>query len=283
MPAILALAGAGFLIPSSADAVIAFNDGDVILGFRATGGQGASTAYLLNLGGAASIANASLPIAFNIGPIATDLNAIFGINWFNRADVLWGVSGVQKLAGNGFAGNTMFATRSDAIDSPVGTNTTTPWTIPSGFAAGTPAGKIQSAGQKYGTGTTGSVAGTDQMESIAAPGALIQPISQSNSYASFQPFGANTTGASAYSYFVDATGIEGTFANGAPRAVLDFYRLTPAPGSPPAPFVGNFTITNAGQVTFFPAGVPEPSAAVALALGGSLLAMRRRRVALRAR
>ena len=269
--------GTAFLTTTGAHAVITFSDGDLILGFRATSGQGASTDYLVDLGSAASILASAAPRPFTLGPIATDLSAIFGSNWFNRADVLWSVSGVQKIAGNGFANNTMFATRSDSIDGPLGTNTTTPWTTPSSFAAGTPAGKIQSMGQKYGTGTTGAAVGTDQMESTAAPGALIQPTSQINSYASFQPFGINTTGASAYGYFVDANGIEGNFTNGTTASVLDLYRLTPAAGSPPAPFVGNVTINNAGTVTFFPAGVPEPTAMAGLAFGGMLLAARRRR------
>ena len=278
---LLAIACALALTPDSAKAAIVYSDGDLILGFRATGGQGASTDYLIDIGSAAtflaSIANNRVNLS--LGPIATDLIALYGINWSSRVDVLWSLSGVQKIAGNTFGNNTMFATRSDSVDAPAGpnTNTTTPWTRPSSFGAGTPAGKMQSMGQKYGVGTTGNVNGTDQMESASVSGALIQPTSQSNSYLSFQPGGVNTTGAAAFSYFVDANGIEGNFGSSS-ALVLDLYRLDT--GSGPATFVGNLAINSAGQVTATGAGfvVPEPSAAVSLAFGAGVLgAVRRRR------
>ena len=278
---LLAIACALALTPDSARAAIVYNDGDLILGFRATGGQGASTDYLLNLGSAASIIGSAVPINFNIGSIGGDLTTLFG-SWSTRGDVFWSVSGVQKIAGNGFANNTMFATRSDTAVAPLGTATTTPWTRPSSFGAGTPAGKIQSMSQKYGVGTTGNVAGTDQIESASISGALIQPVSQSNSFASFQPFGINTSGASAYSYFVDANGIEGNFAGGASASVLDLYQLTPAAGSLPAVFNGNFSINDGGAVMFTPSGfvVPEPSTVASLLVGAGLLGSSRRRRAL---
>ena len=277
--AILAVAGAAACLPSNAKATIIYNDGDLLLSFRATGGQGASTDYLVDLGSAASIINSAVPITFSIGNIGGDLTTIFG-SWATRGDVLWSVSGVRKIAGNGFSNNTMFATRFDTIAAPLGTATTTPWTRPSSFGAGTPAGKMQSAGQKYGLGTTGNVAGTDQIESTNAPGALIQPTAQSNSFASFQPFGINTTGSAAFSYFNDANGIEGNFAGGTAPSVLDLYQLTPGAGSLPALFNGNISIDNGAAVTYTPSGylpTPEPSALASLAIGAGLLATIRRR------
>ena len=271
--AFLALAGTAALLPSTSTAAIIYADGDLLLGFRATGGQGGSTDYLVNLGSASSIVNSLAPITFSLGNIGADLSTLFG-SWSTRADVLWSVSGVQKVAGNGFVNNTMFATRSDAVDGPLGTNTTTPWTRPSSFGAGAPAGKVQGLGQKYGLGTTGATA-ADQIESANASGALIQPTSQANSYASYQPGGVNTTGSTAFGYFADSSGIEGNFSQGAASSVLDLY--TVAPGSGASLFAGNVTITNGAALTFTPASVPEPSAAVALTLGGMVLASLRRR------
>ena len=273
---LLAIACALALTPDSANAAIIYNDGDLILGFRATGGQGASTNYLVDLGSASPLVTSTSPIVFSLGNIGTDLSTIFGANWFSRADVLWSVSGVQKISGNGFASNTMFATRSDSVDGPLGTNTTAPWNRPSTFAAGAPATKIQSLGLKYGQGTTGGVAGFDQMESTNAPGmGLIQPTSQGNSYDEYQPGGSQTTGVSAYGYFADLNGIEGNFAsNGSGFSVLDLY--TVAPGSGGASFRDSVTISNGGTLTFTPP-VPEPTAAVTLALGGMVLASLRRR------
>lgn len=275
--ALLVLGGAAAFLPGTASAAIIYNDGDLILGFRATGGTGASTDYLIDLGPASAIVNSLVPINFSIGNIGADLTAIFG-SWSTRSDVLWSVSGVQKVGGNGFSANTMFATRSDTISGPLGTNTTTPWVRPSSFAAGTPAGKIQGMGQKYGVGTTGNVVGADQIESTNAPGALIQPTGQTNSFASFQPFGLNTTGSSAYSYFNDANGIESNFAAGTAASVLDLYQLTPASGNLPGTFSGNFTISNSAVVSFAPAGaVPEPTTGLSVIVGAAILGGFRRR------
>ena len=89
----------------------------------------ASVDYLINLGPAATIINSTAPITFSLGNIGGDLTTLFG-SWTTRGEVLWSVSGVQKIAGNGFTtNNTMFATRSDTINAPLGTGTTTPWTI----------------------------------------------------------------------------------------------------------------------------------------------------------
>lgn len=273
--ALLALAGAAAYLPSSARAAIVYNDGDLILGFRATGGQGASTDYLIDLGLASTIINSTVPITFSLGNIGADLTTIFG-NWATRGDVLWSVSGVQKIAGNGFAANTMFATNSDPTHGPLGASSSTPWTRPSSFGAGGPAGKIQSMGLRYGTGTTGNVAGTDQIESTNAPGALIQPTSQTNSFASHMPFGINTTGSSAYTYFNDANGIEGTFVTGTADSILDLYQLTPGSGA--SAFTGNFSINNGAVVTFTPTGfVPEPTAGLSVLLGTAILGGLRRR------
>ncbi len=270
---LLAIACALALTPNSAKAVITYTDGDLILGFRATAGTGSATDYLVDLGNAASIINSTIPITFSLGAIGTDLNSIYSGGWINRADVLWSVSGVQKFAGNGFGVNTMFATRSDTIVGPLGTNTTVPWLRPSSFAAGAPAGKVQSLGLQYGLGTTGG-----QTESTNAPGkGLIQPTSESNSYRFYQFGGGGSTATTAYGYFADSNGIEGNFGQGTALAVLDLY--TVAPGSGQSAFVGNVTINDSASVTFTPTGfvVPEPTAGVALALGSVVVASLRRR------
>ena len=280
---LLAMAGALALISTPANAAIVYTDGDLILGFRAAGGTGGSTDYLVNLGNAASIINSITPIVFSIGAIGADLNNIFSPGWTNRGDVLWSVSGVQKVSGNGFSTNTMFATRSDILTAPLGTGTTTPWNRFSVAGGGAPALKIQSLGLKFGLGTTGNVSGVDQIESSSAPGALIQPTSQSNSYASFMPGGSNSNTSSAFLVFPDATGIEGTFAEGTAAAVLDLYKIVPGSGaaSLPSDFTGTFSINDNAVVTYTPVGVPEPAVATTLVVGGVFLASMRRRRALR--
>lgn len=275
--AVLAIAGAAAFLPSTTNAAIASADGDLILGFRATGGQNAGIAYLIDLGSAASILNSTVPITFSLGNIGGELTTLFG-SWSTRGDVLWSVSGVQKSAGNGFPTNTMFATRSDAIDGPLGTATTAAWARQGSFAAGAPSNLLVSLRGQFSTGSTGSVFGTDQIESTVVPGALIQPATQPNSYASFQPGGtpSNSTATSAFKIFPDTNGIEGSFAQGPSLAVLDTYKLLV--GSGPAEFTGNFSISNSAVVTYTPAGVvPEPTAGISMIIGAAILGGFRRR------
>src|SRR6185369_7041928 len=90
-------------------------EGHVLLCFRATGGEGGSTDYLVDLGLVTQFTNAAGPIVSVPlgGNILTDLEAIYGTDWHTRGDVLWSVSGVQKTSGNGFAANTIFVTKEE--------------------------------------------------------------------------------------------------------------------------------------------------------------------------
>ena len=239
-----ALAALALLVPA-AQAALPYNDGDVLLAFRATGGDGGTTCYLVRLGSATLFTGASGQFTVNVGNIKTDLENTYGVDWKTRGDVFWSVSGAQKIAGNGFPGNTMFATRAELTP---GTQST-PWIRPSSFAAGAPAGKMQSM-----TGALGSASGyaagatADQVISTSNAAGLLQATSASNSYSSYQPGGANTTGAAAYGYFATATGIEGTFAGGTAGSVLDFYKVEPGTGG--AVLAGAFRLDDNGNLSF---------------------------------
>lgn len=222
-------------------AALPYSDGDILLGFRATGGEGATTDYLINIGSITQFTSTSGQLSVNVGNIATDLSNTFGADWKTRSDVLWSVSGVQKVAGNGFpSNNTMFVSRAELTP---GTQSV-PWTRASAFGAGTPAGKILSM-----SGSAGYAAGAtaDQTISPNNPKALLQSTNAVNSYASFQPGGSNTVGTSAFAFFNAAGGIEGNFANGTSGSVLDFYKLEPGSGN--AVLVGGFKLDNNGNLT----------------------------------
>ena len=240
-----------------------FNDGDVLLSFRASGGDGSSTCYLVRLGSAMLFTGATGQFTVNLGNIKTDLEATYGVDWKTRDDVFWSVCGVQKAAGNGFSTNTMFATRAETAP---GTQSTA-WTRPSTFAAGGPAGRIQSMASVQGS-PTGYGAGTtaNQVISTNNAAALLQATNADNSYSSYQPGGSNTTGSTAFGYFASATAIEGTFANGTAGSVLDFY--TVAPGSGLAALAGAFRLDNNGNLTFSKdISVFAPPATVGIELG----------------
>ncbi len=235
-----ALAAFVCAVPASANA--AYTDGDVFLCFRATGGVGASTDILVDLGPVTQFTTATGHLDVNLGgDILADLSDTYGPNWSNRSDVRWSVVGVKKTVGSGFVANTMFASRHEAAP---GTQSTA-WASPSTFGAGTPAGKIQAMGQRYALGATTD--GGTQTVSASNPNALLQATSITTSYAQFQPGGVSTTGNTAFSYFDDALGIEGSFGGGAAKSVVDFYNLTP--GGTTA-LVGGFRVTADGALVF---------------------------------
>lgn len=232
-----------------AEAVLPASESDVFLCFRATGGMNGNCGYLVNLGpvsqftGAAGLINVDLG-----GDVGGDLVEFFGEDWMTRSDLFWSVSAVQKTVGNGFLANTMFASRAE----PVPGTQSTPWICGSSFGQPAPAGKMLSMREP------GYIAGTteDQTESTRSTKALFQTIQATNSYRSFMPE-AGSNGPSAFGYFtssavVGAVGIEHSFANGAELSVLDFYKLSPASGSPDAALVGAFRMSGAGQLTFSP-------------------------------
>ena len=80
--AALALASV-VLTLSRSDAAFTYNNGDILLGFDATGGTGASTDYEVDLGAASQFFNATTPftLSFNLG---ADLTSLYGANWFSR-------------------------------------------------------------------------------------------------------------------------------------------------------------------------------------------------------
>jgi hypothetical protein len=273
---LLALAGMVLLAPI-AQAALPYSNGDFILGFRTTGASNpdgltapAGTDYEINIGNAINFINGT---PGPIPNIAADLTAIFGSNWYTRTDLFWSISGVTQPGLTGTvvtASNTLFATRPEDM---LGTQSI-PWTRLSSFASGAPANKMVSmASSGLGGYSVGTSATYNQLESTDLIGGLIQNSGGPNSYASFQPGGANTVGASAFGVF--SGGIEGL-----PTSALDMYELQPGSGN--GAFLGSFQISSGGDVSFNAGAAPEPSSLAILAAGAGLLGMLRRRRATRA-
>ena len=235
----------GLSVATPAAQAAAYNDGDVFLCFRATGGQSGTTDYMVNLGPVTQFTGAagailSVPLG---GDTLTDLATIYGDDWSTRGDLLWSISGTQRSAGNGFPAVTMFATKEE----PSPGTQSTPWQRVSINSGLVPAGKMQSMGTRYAAGTT-SDGGGSQLVSTNNPSALSQDTTASTCYAAFMPGGASAGGAVAFGYFDTALGIESTFANGPAQSVLDFYKLLPGSGA--AALVGGFRMNADGTLTF---------------------------------
>src|ERR1700676_5605577 len=88
------------LASTAPQATVHYHDGDLFIGFRATGGTGAAQDYLVNIGQPGQFVNANHTFVVNTGNMILDLNAVFGPAWYTRIDpntgnraVLWAVVG----------------------------------------------------------------------------------------------------------------------------------------------------------------------------------------------
>ena len=87
------VASASLLAVSSAGAA-SYSAGDLLLGFRATGGTGQTTDYIINLGSSTTIRDAS--IGTSLGDYGTDLTATYGSGWASRSDLFWGLATIRE-------------------------------------------------------------------------------------------------------------------------------------------------------------------------------------------
>lgn len=223
-----ALALAAFGAPAQAAPVPAPANGDIFLGVRATGGQGAATSYLVNLGSDAtyrSAAAGSTVTLSAIGDIAKDLAATYGSNWQSREDLQWGIFGTSISASS-----TVYGSRKQ---DPVGT-----------FAAAWPALDLTSR-----NGTSSVITGV-----LSGVGGYRDGVATANS--TVGTFQINSTSSSSYSKQVGADGttdfgslsqwlsIEGHF--GVANSALDLFRVDSLGVSN----LGTFQFKASGQLIF---------------------------------
>jgi len=251
---------------------VTYNDGDLFLGFRATGGTGASLDYLIDIGQASLYRDATSSFVLNtsgpnIGNIGADLTALFGSGWSSRSDVLWEVIGTQKLASGLDATNTLYASKGETVFG----------TPESAWAART---NSSQGGQTTKIGSTGMAgAYTSGTNTANSPVGVIQNDSDANSYNSFQ---SNIAGNSNVAFGNYSSAIEGNFGGGPSGTALDLFRATNTTtgSSPHTSDLGFFTADSSGNITFNVASVPEPASLTMLGLGGCFLGLVRRRKSL---
>jgi len=276
--ALLAIAASLVGAASLSAQVVTYTVGDLLVGFRASGGTGADTTFVFNIGSSVGFRNSP-----NQGPLAnvgTQLSSVYGPSWFNRSDVSWGVIGVRSNANpqfdtavvGGDPVSTIYASRGGT-----GVQTTIAWGTPNAF---TRAPVVGTATQIVSFAHSGSVvAGTFSFQT-AAPGTngfgAFVPTSVTNDWANY------TAPNSDFGLFTG--GIENTFGTVNQFSYLDLYRiLATTTGADPigvlgrGSYVTSFTIDSAGQIS----AIPEPSSAAAL-IGlialGAVASRRRRRV-----
>ena len=257
----------------TAKAATTFAPGDLLLGFRATGGTGATTNLIVNLGSTITLRdnNTTSATLINIG---SALTSAYGAGWDTRTDLFFGAIGTrtnQVTDGDpGLTGDpavTLYA--SLANTGTIGTKTSSSFNpATNGVLTGTAnnVAGLQSTFQNFtGTTTNGNL------------GAVIDTTTTlTNNWST------NTALSTDFASGKDIESAVGT------SSVLDLYRiLQTATGASPTgtarvgQWQGTISLSSAGVVNFDPvaAAVPEPSRVLFLACGlGSLLLRRRRAV-----
>lgn len=204
--------------------------GDFFIGFRASGGDGASSSYLVKVGTYAQFnaVPAGSSITLNsIGELGADLTGTYGATWHSRGDLFWGVFGIGS--------SSSAIVYSSRERSPVNTASTA-WPILTDITRASTFSQLNS--------TLNSIGGYRSSTATA-----------NSAYATFQ---TNFSGAASYNYQVATAGtsdfgsvsqwssIEGDFGDGASGTALDLYRITTSGVTR----LGYFAISTSGLVTY---------------------------------
>lgn len=249
--------------------------GDLILGLRASGGTGASSYVMANLGPAATVRDATTNLSLFSGTaLALALSSNFGATWYDRTD-LW-VGAVMGFEDDEFGPNsgglngdsflTMYASNRRTAVGTAGVVNSASW-------APTPNGTITASGNML-----------DSANAFVAAGTGVATIANSTyllDWDNRNPFSGNTPGL-AFNTFAGGVqapfglGIAGNLGGYNAEAMLDLFRMqSDTVNYVNTTFEGTIVIDSAGQVNFVV--VPEPSTLSLFAIGAGIAVLRRRR------
>jgi hypothetical protein len=243
---LLGVVAAAALCGMEATAQINYQTGDLLAGFR----KGGSPDVILDLGsislyqqvsGASFQVNANLSTALQntFGTLSTMQWSIFGVN--DTGTALTGQSDANTVWSSKRRNNA-------AIQS------SAPFGNPSSDSQALAVGDIKGIGNNTGSGSTGVTDLAPGIVSVDATVANYTPDMGS-------PYNGDFEGT--YSYNIERTG----------TGVLDLYEVNP---NSPGQYLGNFSLSSGGDLTFNP--VPEPSTWAMLGTGLlTLVAIRRNR------
>ena len=275
---------AGILVAASSVNAASIVNGDLLLGFRVTGGTGAGTDLIVRAGpsGTAGIGNAvtfrdaSANIA-TVVDVGAELAAIYGAGWATRADLSWGVVGVRSAsstgggsAANGFTpGRSPFIGIAQSSSNPATQSSTAPDLSSAAGLRTNLSNAINGINTSFGTTAD---TGISSAEAIYLSSSLGAGWSDRQS-----------------TFFTLAGGTEVSNAQGIDNTGLDLYWITNSNSGAQdngaavtstvgqGIYQGSFQISSAGVVSFNVTAVPEPSRALLAGLGLAGIAFRRRR------
>jgi hypothetical protein len=280
----LVVAGISAAASSASAATITL--GDLLFGFRVTGGVGAGTDLIVRAdpagvtGGNATVfrdASASIPSVLNLG---TELSAIYGNDWHTRSDLSWGVVGIRSASSTGGGNGTNGAVPGRSPFVGIAQGTSTPGTQSSAAPdlSGAPALRTNTSNAINAINSaflTGTDTGISSAEAI---------------YLASNALGGWTEQVTT-DYFDLGSGAEVSNASGIDNTGLDLYWILNSNsgaldnGAAVASTVGvgvyqgSFQINNSGVVSFTSdvAAIPEPSRTLFAGMGLVALLFRRRR------
>jgi hypothetical protein len=235
------IAVAGFAAASAAPVPNPAN-GDVFLGFRASGGQGSDSSYLVNLGQDTAFRNASPGSTFTLsalGDLGADLQTQYGANWASRTDLFWGVFGTRNSASPAVYGSR---------ERPVPATASAPWSDLNLAGRNSVTSQVLSVLEGI-NGYRGRNATTN------SPVATLQSNFSGGASYNFQ---VATPGTTDFGNLSQWGSIEGDFGGGVGGTVLDFYRISSSTTTP-VQNLGRFTISASGLVTFTAASATQPN------------------------
>lgn len=263
------------LLTGGAQAVTAIA-GDLILGFRAAGGQGAAVNLEVNIGPASNYYGAA-PGSFVVtGLSVADLSTTYGGGWASRSDLSWGIVGTTGVAAVGIApARTLWASRAE--DTP-GTPST-PWLRGSTFTLQVPSNNIASlysgapGSLENGSATANSLVSSVIDRSLGGSWTAQEDFTPGVSFRYFNPSVLGSMNN------IPATPAVYDGVNG--YGVLDLFEVRVGTSGAPGSLLGAFGLNNGGQLVFSTdpgvfAPVPEPTTTVT-ALGILFAAFLRRR------
>jgi len=244
--------------------------GDLIMGFVAGGGKGASETLVVNLGTAYGFRDKfdAGTDQLNFKTIGTQLATQFsspGLPWYDRTDLYISLAGTRSgtasntVLVNGDPNRTVYVSQARTSSGTLGTADSAGWSVQTDGNMTTASSRILSTSQRYGNAT--SIADAQGVAIIPDEG-----LEGGNTYDEFtRPTTATSFGAfnGGIEQIFD-TGAWGTLSpTGAVEAALDYYRVSPKnniagqygftadnSGIREGVFKGTFTISQSGQISF---------------------------------
>jgi len=268
---------AGLLLLPVSTRAVTVSAGDLILGFRASGGTGASQNLEVNLGPASNYYGAAPGSFIVTGLSAADLSQTYGSGWASRADLSWGIAGTTGLGAVGIApARTLWASRAESTPG----TASTPWLRGASFSLQVPSATVSSlytgapGSLSSGSATANSGVASVIDSTLAGSWTVQEDFTPGVSFRYFNPsvLGSMDRIAGSPSIY------DGVNSYG----VLDLFEVRPGVAGDPATLVGAFGLNSSGQLVFSTspgvfASVPEPSVALTGLGAVCALLLRRRR------